>query len=284
LLGPNGAGKTTLLSAVAGLVRPDAGTIAVLGFDAVAHPAEARRRLGLAPQRLGLTPTLSVRENMQFAGRLAGGTGSGATLGRRVSEVADALGLGDLLDRKAGRLSGGEQRRVHVACALVHEPPVLLLDEPTSGVDPAGRRALLELVRGQSSRGVAVCYSTHLLPDAEDLDGPVAILHRGRVVARDTVTALVARHGRSVVDLRFASEVTARLGPSAAWASAEVMGRTIRLTTDEPGPAIAQALAALDADLPGLQSVDVTRTGLETVFLALTGEHFAPSDRVGEAG
>ena len=269
---------------MAGLVRPDAGAITVLGVDAVAHPALARRGLGLAPQRLGLTPTLTVRENLLFAGRLAGGSAAGATLGRRISEVADALGLGDLLDRKAGRLSGGEQRRTHVACALVHEPPVLLLDEPTSGVDPAGRRALLDLVRGQSSRGVAVCYSTHLLQDAEDLDGPVTILHRGRVVARDTVRALVASHGRAVIDLRFDSDVTAQLGPSAAWASADVAGRTVRLTTDEPGPAIARALAALDADLHRLRSVDVSRTGLETVFLALTGEHFATSDRMGEAG
>ena len=261
------------------MVRPDAGTISVTEVDAVAHPAAARRRLGLAPQRIGLTPTLTVRENLIFAGRLAGVSGS--TLLRRVVEVADALGLGELLHRKAGRLSGGEQRRTHVACALVDAPPLLLLDEPTSGLDPGGRHAVLELVREQSRRGVAVCYSTHQLEEVEDLGGPVTILHRGCVVAHDSVATLVSRHGQAVVDLRFESEVVGRLDPLEAWTSARITGSTVRLTTDQPGQAIARALAALDADLSRLRSVDVSRTGLETVFLALTGESFASPDQPG---
>ncbi|MGH9281169.1 MAG: ATP-binding cassette domain-containing protein, partial [Acidimicrobiales bacterium] len=133
MLGPNGAGKTTLLSAVAGLVRPDAGEISVGGVDAVANPPAARRLLGFAPQRLGLTPTMTTRENLTFFGRLA--RVSPSALLSRISQVAEALALTDVLDRRAGNLSGGQQRRVHVACSLVHAPPLVLLDEPTSGVD-----------------------------------------------------------------------------------------------------------------------------------------------------
>ena len=280
VLGPNGAGKTTLLSAVAGLVRPDAGEISVMGVDAVARPAAARRLLGLAPQRLGITPTLTVRENLVFSGCLGGVARSAAR--RRGDEAGEALDLTALLDRKAGSLSGGEQRRVHVACALVHGPPVLLLDEPTSGVDPLARRALIEVVGRLHRQGTAVCYSTHQLDDVEDLGASVVILHRGRVVARDQVAALVARHGQTVVELRFETEVKDPLPLSPAWARAEVAGCTVRLTTHEPGPAIAQALAALGDRAPQLRSVDVDRAGLGTVFLALTGERYpTPSTGIG---
>lgn len=271
VLGPNGAGKTTLLSAVAGLLRPDGGGISVMGVDALARPATARRLLGLAPQRLGITPTLTVRENLVFSGCLAGVPRPAAR--RRSSEAAEALGLTTLLDRKAGALSGGEQRRVHVACALVHWPPVLLLDEPTSGVDPLARRALIDVVGMLQRQGTAVCYSTHQLEDVEELGASVVMLHQGRVVARDRVTALIERHGGTVVDLRFETDLRRPLPPSPAWTRAEVTGSTVRLTTREPGPAIVQALAAL-GDQARLVSIDVDRAGLGTVFLTLTGERY----------
>lgn len=279
VLGPNGAGKTTLLSAVAGLLRPDAGEISVMGIDVRTRPVAARRLLGLAPQRLGITPMSTVLENMVFFGGLAGGTRSVAR--RRALQAAEGLGLTDLLDRKAGRLSGGEQRRVHVACALVHRPPVLLLDESTSGVDPPARQALLDMVRDLHRHGTAVCYSTHQLEDVEDLGASVVILHRGQVVARDELSALLSRHARTVVDLRFDAELDRPLPRSPAWVEAEVMGAAVRLTTDEPGPAIAQVLAVMGDEGPRLQSVDVTTAGLGTVFLALTGERYPPSSAEG---
>ncbi|MGH9278135.1 MAG: ATP-binding cassette domain-containing protein, partial [Acidimicrobiales bacterium] len=197
----------------------------------------------------------------------------------RISQVAEALALTAVLDRRAGHLSGGQQRRVHVACALVHAPPVVLLDEPTSGVDAAARRGLVDLVRQLSSAGAAICYSTNQITDAEDLGGSVAILNRGEIVARDEVSALVAHHGRAVVEIELDADVGGPLGPSPAWSSAEVSGGRVVLTTDAPGPAIAAALAVLGGNARRLRSVDVTKAGLETVFLALTGERYSPGER-----
>jgi ABC-2 type transport system ATP-binding protein len=279
VVGPNGAGKTTLLSAVAGLVRPDAGEVEVGGLDARAHPAAARRRLGLAPQRLGLTPTFTVEQNLVFAGRLAGLSAGPARAAAR--EVAEALGVAHLLERVAGRLSGGEQRRVHVGCAVVHRPAVVLLDEPTSGVDPPARQAMLDLVRRLAAEGTAVCLSTHQLDEVEELGASVALLHHGRLVAHDRVAALVARHGRAVVDLRFDADVA---GLPLAMEGLEVDGRRVRIVTDDPGRALAEVLPALAGRPPTLESVEVVRPGLATVFLALTGERYPGGDGGGGEG
>ncbi|HEX2699015.1 MAG TPA: ABC transporter ATP-binding protein [Acidimicrobiales bacterium] len=268
LVGPNGAGKTTLLSSVAGLVQPDDGDISVLGVDARARPSAARRLLGLAPQRLGLAPTLTVEENLVFSARLAGMTAAAARSSAR--DAADDLGVAPLLRRPAGRLSGGEQRRVHVACSVVHRPPVLLLDESTSGIDPSARGAVLDLVRRLSAEGTAVCFSTHQLDEVEELGASVAILHHGHLVARDKVPALVARHGSAVVDLRFDGEMSSQ----PALDGVEVDGGRVRITDDDPGRALARVLPALGDRLPRLRSVDVVRAGLGTVFLALTGERY----------
>ena len=269
MLGPNGAGKTTLLSAIAGLVKPDAGEIRVMGVNALVEPKSARQRLGFAPGRVGISPTFTVQENLVFFGQLAGLSRSTAT--SRAADVAEAVRLGGLLRRRAGGLSGGEQRRVHVACALLHSPPLLLLDEPTSGVDVFARRAVLELVRGLARRGTAVCQSTHNLAEAEELGSSVAILDHGRVIARDDLARLVARHGRTVIEVRFDGSVP----PLPLIAGAQVNGSLVRISTDDPGRTLAHLLPAIGRELPRVQSVDVLRPGLESVFLALTGARYS---------
>nr|MDP9332812.1 ABC transporter ATP-binding protein [Actinomycetota bacterium] len=161
LLGPNGAGKSTLVSIVAGLRRPDSGTVLVEGIDVVAESPAARARVGLAPQETGLYEVLTVRENLAFFADLAGmGRRARAT---RIDELAVALRLTALLDRTAFELSGGERRRLHTAIAFLHRPPLLLLDEATVGADVETRAALLDVVRAVANGGAAVVYSTHYL-------------------------------------------------------------------------------------------------------------------------
>ena len=167
LLGPNGAGKTTIVSIVAGLRRADGGVVKVDGLDALRRSSEVRRRIGLAPQDLGIYPVVSVRNNFRLFGRLAG-LGD-RELRTRIDEVAEALDITDLLDRQGGTLSGGQKRRVHTAIALLHRPRLLLLDEATTGADVETRGHILDLVRELAAQGSAVLYSTDYLQEVEDL-------------------------------------------------------------------------------------------------------------------
>ena len=274
LLGPNGAGKTTIVSIIAGLRRADAGRVEVDGLDALRRSAEVRRRIGLAPQDLGIYPVVSVRNNFMLFGRLAGL--EKADLKKRIDEVAEALQITDLLDRQGGTLSGGQKRRVHTAIALLHHPALLLLDEATTGADVETRRHILELVRGLAAEGSAVLYSTHYLHEVEDLGATVVLLDEGRVIARGAADELVANHAAPVVELTFESEVPA----AAVDSSATVDGSRVRLPTTDP----AATLAAVVPRLPGgsLQSVEILRPNLEAVYLALTGRRYDEADKEGE--
>jgi ABC-2 type transport system ATP-binding protein len=199
LLGPNGAGKTTFVSIVAALLTPDSGQVRINGVDPHRQSQKARRQLGVAPQETGVYPVLSVRENLQFFGSLSGFRG--ASLRQRIDEVAEVFGLSSLLERQAQDLSGGERRRLHTAMALVHSPSLLLLDEPTAGVDVEGRAHLMEVVRGLANDGSAILYSTHYLTEVEELDASVAILDRGKIIARDSLRGLIGNHGRPRIEL-----------------------------------------------------------------------------------
>jgi ABC-type multidrug transport system ATPase subunit len=198
LLGANGAGKTTLVSIVAGLRRADGGTVRVGEIDALTDPYRARELLGIAPQETGVYPTMTARENLAYFGRLAGLRGT--LLDQRVDEAAEALDLHALLDREAQTLSGGEQRRVHTAMAIVKRPPLVLLDEPTVGADVSTRAQLLLSVRTLAAEGTAVVYSTHYLPEIEILDADVTILDHGRVVGRGKASALMEEHRADTFD------------------------------------------------------------------------------------
>jgi ABC-2 type transport system ATP-binding protein len=274
LLGPNGAGKTTLVSVVAGLLRADAGRVRVAGFDVAREPHAARLRLGLAPQELGVYPTLSVRENLRFHGELAGLRR--AELDRRVAEVAEALALGGLLRRAARTLSGGEARRLHTGMSVMGRPALLLLDEPTAGADVGMRAQLLALVRALAADGAGVCYSTHYLHEVEQLDASVAILDAGRIVARGSLAALVGRHARAGVELRFDGPPPVLEGESNVRRAPD---GTLCVATDEP-PAIAAAriLARLGDATSRLRAVELIEPSLESVFLDVTGRRFSAGD------
>lgn len=199
LLGPNGAGKTSLVSIAAGLRRPDGGSVRVGDADVLASPEEARRHIGVAPQELGVCLTVTVRHNLELFGALAGLRRK--ALAVAIDETAAALGLSELLDRHASRLSGGERRRVHTAIALLHRPPLLLLDEATVGADVHARAEILGVVRRLAAEGSAILYSTHYMGEVEALSPSVTILDHGRVIARGTVAELLARHASKAAPL-----------------------------------------------------------------------------------
>ncbi len=268
LLGPNGAGKTTLVSIVAGLRRADAGRVRVCGIDGGRDPDAMRRHLGLAPQETGVYLPVSVRDNLRLFAALAGLRGR--TRRDRIDEVTAALGLSELLDRRAAELSGGERRRLHTAIALVHRPALVLLDEPTVGADVRTRAEILDLVRSVAADGSAVVYSTHYLHEVEQLDAHVAVMDHGRVVARGGVVELVRAHGSSALELTFDGQVPA----VACGAGAVVEGDAVRIPTDDPARTAGRLLPQLGADAGSLRTIEVIRPDLESVFLAVTGRRY----------
>jgi ABC-2 type transport system ATP-binding protein len=244
LLGPNGAGKSTTISMAMGLVAPDEGSV---HFDGLGSPssAEVRRHLGLAPQTIALYDNLTAEENLRFFAKLY----RLDRVSERVGETLDLVGLRPRgRDRVAG-FSGGMQRRLNLAVALIHDPPLLLLDEPTAGVDPQSRNNILELVKSLASRGRTIVYTTHYMEEASRLCDRVGVIDHGRLLDVGTVGELIARHGGS------ASVVIERDDRPEE-----------RIATADPLRVISQSLS--NGDVRGLR---VERPDLEAVFLALTG-------------
>jgi ABC-2 type transport system ATP-binding protein len=254
---------------VAGLRRADAGRVVIGGIDALAEPRRARAGLGLAPQDTGVYPTLSCRDNLRL---FTGLGGRGRKQARAViDELAEALGLSALLDRPAKELSGGERRRLHTAIALVGRPALVLLDEPTVGADVQTRSQLLGVVRGLARDGAAVVYSTHYFPEVAELDASVAILERGRVLARGSIAAVVSAHAVGTVELVFAGPApdVARLTPNDA---VTITNSSARITTSDPTRVTAAILAGLDGHSANLRGLTVAEPSLEAAFLQLTGQ------------
>jgi ABC-2 type transport system ATP-binding protein len=267
LIGPNGAGKTTLASMVVGLRRPDTGAVRVDGLDPAAR-RDVRERIGFAPQETGLYPSLTVAENLRFFGRLGGLRGQ--VLSKRVEETAIALDVADLFGRRTEHLSAGERRRVHVAGAVLTRPPLVVLDEATAGFDVDARHQFLGFVRGLAASGSAVLYSTHYLPEVEELGAEAVILDHGRVIARGHVDGLLREYGSVAVELAFDGPPP-RL--ELVWPAAP-SGNRLRITTDDAGAAVVAVLAALGPETARLRTIEILRPNLEAVFVTLTGRHF----------
>jgi ABC-2 type transport system ATP-binding protein len=272
LLGPNGAGKTSLVSIVAGLRRPDSGTVHVDAIDVVRDPERAQRFVGLAPQETGVYPTVSVRDNLRLFAGIAGLRRR--ELRRRVDDIAAALGLMELLGRRASDLSGGERRRLHTAIALVHHPLLVLLDEPTTGADVRTRSEILKLVRSLAGAGSAVVYSTHYLHEIEELGADVAFIDHGRIVARGCLAELIARHGSSALELTFDGPVPAALRLD----KSIVDGSSVRIPSADPAGTAAQIIPGLGAEASALRAIEVVRPSLEAVFLTVTGRRYEPAE------
>jgi ABC-2 type transport system ATP-binding protein len=262
LLGPNGAGKTTLISVLAGLTRPSSGHAFVQGFDVQADYAQARRCLGVVPQELVFDPFFNVREALRIQ--------SGYFGVRRnddwIDELLAGLGLSDKADANMRQLSGGMKRRFLVAQALVHKPSVIVLDEPTAGVDVELRQTLWQFISGLNKRlGATVLLTTHYLEEAEALCGRIAMLKQGQVVALDHTSALLSRATASV--LRFKTDQAL---PSSVQAAARVTGRVVQLPAHD-ALAVERWLAQVREAGVEVSDIEVRKADLEDVFLDIMG-------------
>ncbi len=273
LLGPNGAGKTTLLSLVCALMRPRAGTIQVHGLRFDEAPEAYKDLIGLAPQSLALYPRLSARENLAAFGRMSGLYGT--RLRERVDFGLTFAGLEGLADRRVETYSGGQQRRLNLAVTLLPDPPVLVLDEPTVGIDPQSRHAIHENLRALNRAGKTIIYTSHYLDEVEQLCDEIAVLDGGRLIAQGPLGALLARFTGTRIELRFdprrVDAAVPLLRGLAGVADVSVAPPLVTLATDDPYRRLPLVLAALDrAGLRPL-SVSVGARDLEQAFLALTG-------------
>ena len=264
LLGPNGAGKTTLISILAGLTRATEGSVRVLGHDVISDYAAARQSLGIVPQELVFDPFFSVRETLRIQSGYFGVANNNAWIDELLSE----LGLADKADANMRQLSGGMKRRVLVAQALVHRPPVIVLDEPTAGVDVELRQTLWRFISRLNREGHTVLLTTHYLEEAEALCGRIAMLKQGRMVALDKTSALLS--GTASTMLRFKTDQAL---PVALAAQARVTGRSVQLKAHDAGE-VETLLAALRSAGVRAEDLEIGRADLEDVFLEImaTGE------------
>jgi len=263
LLGPNGAGKTTLISILAGLARASRGTVSVLGHDVVSDFAAARRSLGIVPQELVFDPFFSVREALRIQGGYFGVRTDKRANDAWIDELLENLGLADKANANMRQLSGGMKRRVLVAQALVHRPPVIVLDEPTAGVDVELRQTLWQFIARLNKEGHTVLLTTHYLEEAEALCSRIAMLKLGKVVALDRTSALLA--GTASTMLRF--KMDAPLPPQLA-AQSRVTGRIVQITAHDAAE-VERILGVLRQAGCQPEDLEIGRADLEDVFLEI---------------
>jgi ABC-2 type transport system ATP-binding protein len=277
LLGPNGAGKSTTMSMICGLLIPDAGTILFDGNPMGPDRRDLKRQIGIVPQDLAIYPELTARENLRFFGRFYGLTGR--TLDQRVDDALGRTGLTGRADDEAATYSGGMKRRLNFGCALLHQPRLLILDEPTVGVDPQSRSHLLESVRQLAGEGVAVIYASHYMEEVEDICQRVAIIDQGNVIAEDSLDDLLGRletslrlriRGNGVAVPERFRDVTRVKSDGESRTVVEIDRDKLDAanTLDETLVAL---LTGLRANGSELEAIECDEPNLERLFLELTG-------------
>ncbi len=275
LLGPNGAGKTTLVRVLATILRPDRGTAAVMGYDVVRDADCVRYQIGLAGQSATVDPNLTGRENLRMVGRLAQLPGKEA--GARAAELLERFDLVEAADRTVKTFSGGMRRRLDVAAALVQRPPVLFLDEPTTGLDIQSRLELWQVIRELVADGSTVLLTTQYLEEADRLADQIAVVDHGRLVAMDTAAALKARLAQTVIEIGMGEEEQAaraqRLLTELDGGHAEREGTLVRISSQDGSRTLMGTLRRLDAAGLAPSTLTVREPSLDDAFLALTGKH-----------
>jgi ABC-2 type transport system ATP-binding protein len=281
LLGPNGAGKSTTISMLCCLLQPSQGDAWVMGHSILSEPMEVKRAIGVVPQEIALYDDLSARENLNFWGKMYGLRGS--ALKKRVEEVLDIIGLADRQKGRVSKFSGGMQRRLNIGIALLHRPDVIIMDEPTVGIDPQTRRNILDSVKAFNEQGMTVLYTTHYMEEAQELSDHIAIMDQGKIIAQGTHEELV-----KIVGELDRIELTVNAGVEAvveAWPAIEGVHRVSAESGTEEGPdggVITLLVEDSNLVLPRLfesatranvriTSVDIQEPDLEAVFLHLTG-------------
>jgi daunorubicin resistance ABC transporter ATP-binding subunit len=288
LLGPNGAGKTTLVRILATLLAPTGGRAAVLGHDVVGEPLAVRRRIGLAGQFAAVDEELTGRENLEMVGRLYRMTAGDSR--RRAAELLERFTLTEAADRRVAGYSGGMRRRLDLAAGLTGRPPVVLLDEPTTGLDPRSRQELWSIVDELRGEGTTVLLTTQYLEEADRLARRIAVVDRGRVAAEGTAAELKAAIGGNVLSVRLAQPSAV---PAAAAALADLTSESARVDAADgeirlnisDSSAAAEAVRRLDAGELPIAAVELQQPTLDDVFLTLTGRpaEAPPADEAKEA-
>ncbi len=274
LLGPNGAGKTTTIGCITGLLTPTAGRISVLGHDVVLDGVEARRALGVVPQELALYDDLSATENLVYWAGAQGLRGAAAKV--RIQEVLALSGLADRAKEPVKQFSGGMKRRLNFAAGIVHQPKVLILDEPTVGVDPQSRVRLLELVRDQARAGACVLYTTHYMEEAETLCDRLAIVDHGRIVAQGTLDELRSMLGERDllrIEGHFPVDACREVLHNAEGVEIlQVEPDLLALSATKATMRLPELFSALTAAGAEIRGVTMKQPSLETLFIKLTGK------------
>ena len=273
LLGPNGAGKSTTISMLSGLLVPSGGDACIMGHSVIREPEAAKKSLGVVPQDIALYPDLSARENLVFWGKMYGLRG--AALKTRVDEVLAVIGLTDRQKDHVGKFSGGMKRRVNIGAALLHKPDVVIMDEPTVGIDPQSRRHILENVKELNQNGMTVLYTTHYMEEAAELSHHIAIMDKGKVIAYGSHDELIKMVGEQTrIDLTLNTEAGKILD---AWRNTEGVARIdstdgkVTALVDDSNRVLPRLFDAASKAGLRITSVDIQEPNLETVFLHLTG-------------
>jgi ABC-2 type transport system ATP-binding protein len=274
LLGPNGAGKSTIISMLSGLLAPDQGDACIMGSSIRTDSTAARAALGVVPQDIALYPDLSARENLVFWGKMYGLRGE--ALNKRVDEVLAIIGLADRQRGRVGTFSGGMKRRVNIGAALLHKPQVIIMDEPTVGIDPQSRRNILDNVKELNRQGMTVVYTTHYMEEAQELSNHIGIVDLGKLVAYGTHEELIRLVGEQTrVDLTVNVEKE-RVIP--IWRSVEgvsqvsVTDGTITALVNDSNVVLPRLFESATRAGARITSVDIKEPNLEAVFLHLTGK------------
>jgi linearmycin/streptolysin S transport system ATP-binding protein len=273
LLGPNGAGKSTTISMLSGLIPPTEGDARIMGHSIRQEPEAAKASLGVVPQDIALYPDLSARENLEFWGKMYGLRSS--TLRQRVDEVLHVIGLTDRQKDRVGKFSGGMKRRVNIGVALLHRPAVVIMDEPTVGIDPQSRRHILDNVKELNHEGMTVLYTTHYMEEAAELSHHIAIVDAGKVIASGTHDELIKMVGEQTrIDLTLNAEAAKVLQ---AWKATEGVSRIdstdgkVTALVDDSNRVLPRLFDAASKSGVRITSIDIQEPNLETVFLHLTG-------------
>jgi ABC-2 type transport system ATP-binding protein len=272
LLGPNGAGKSTAINCISGLISASEGRIDINGFNIDSDAIKAKQSLGLVPQELALYEDLSAHENLVFWGSAYGL--SGAKLESRIQQVLDDVGLQSRQKEAVKQFSGGMKRRLNFACAILHKPAALLLDEPTVGVDPQSREHLLQAIINLKQQGTAVIYTTHYMEEAERLCDNLAIIDQGKIIAAGTVDDLRAQVGeRDLITIQgqFEHDETASILEKLGAEVLENSEQEIRILIAEAPKRLTEILSLVEKNYGKVSQVSIQQANLESLFIKLTG-------------
>ena len=274
LLGPNGAGKSTTISIISTLLPPTEGEIFFEGESIFKNSKNLRQKLGIVPQDIALYPTLTGYENLRFWGNLYGL--KGAELKERINEVADIIGLNERLKDKVKKYSGGMKRRLNIGAALLHKPDLLIMDEPTVGIDPQSRSHILDTVLKLSAQGMTIIYTTHYMEEAEELCSRICIMDEGKIIASGTkqeLVELVKERTRINIKLdKITGNMPQIFKEIPGVSDAAVLDDTVTLSGENADILLAEIISRISEEKSKIRSLDIQKPDLEAVFLHLTGK------------